>query len=193
MADDVLRRPMDLKLLPPLETPYLDASVFLAHVKEEPHPAFNGRPRFEITTNILEGARQVKYVIYTSFLTIAEVRRLRESKKELDSSELLKINALFADFLEHEWIMPIEVSREIAEKAQELGAIYGMAPTDAIHLASAILNKCNVLMVWDKPRFSDLFKDGPIEGVHVLEPYWEGIVLAPLAPPPEQVVTDDKG
>jgi len=81
--------------------------------------------------------------------------------------------------MEHEWIIPVEVSRAVAEKAQELGAAHGMSPTDAIHLASAIITQgCIVLMVWDKGTFSGKFQSGPVEGVHVLEPYFEG-----LAPP----------
>jgi len=173
---------MNLGLLPPLKKPYLDASVFLAHIKKEQNVVSEGRTRSEITTRIFEDARQGKYVIHTSFLTIAEVRRLKESGRELQADELPEVNKLFAEFLRHEWIMPIEVDREVAEKAQQLGAIYHVMPPDAIHLASAILTGCNVLLVWDKRSFSDKFAVGPIEGVHVLAPYWEGVrPVLPLA------------
>jgi len=166
--------------LPPLERPYLDASVFMAHIKEE-QTACRGTTRLDITTNLFKGAQDGKYKLHTSFLTLAEVRRLKPSNKELTPDELVKARGLFQRFLEHRWIEPIEVDRKIAEKAQQLGADYSMSPTDAIHLASAILAPCNVLLVWDKGKFSDLFKDDPIEGVHVLEPYWEGII--PMAIP----------
>ncbi len=164
---------MGLATLPPLERPYLDSSVFVAHIKKEQIPC-RGRTRLDITTDLLQGAKDGKYKIYTSFLTLAEVRRLKEANKELTRDELPEVKALFSRFLEHEWILPIEVNREIGEKARELGATFGMSPTDAIHLASAIYAGCKVLMVWDKGRFSNLFKDGPYEGVHVMEPYWEG-------------------
>lgn len=175
MVNNPTQPSLPLDTLPPLTAPYLDASVFLAHIKEETIPC-RGMTRFEITTALFQGAELGKYKIYTSFLTIAEVRRLKESGKELTSDELPKINGLFTRFMENEWIVPIEIGRVVAEKAQELGATYGMSPTDAIHLASAIVAGCNVLMVWDKRKFSDLFRSNSCEGVHILEPYWEGII-----------------
>lgn len=172
---------LQVEMLPPLERPYLDSSVFFAHIKEEQIPC-RETTRLEITTNLFQGAKDGKYKIHTSFLTLAEVRRLKEAKKELTADELPKVRRLFSEFLEHEWILPIEVNRDIGEAAQELGAEFGMSPTDAIHLASAIYAGCNVLMVWDKGRFSNLFKDGPYKGVHVLEPYWEGIPRMAVIP-----------
>lgn len=194
------RPQMDLGTLPPLTQPYLDSSVFVAHVKKELNVS-RGTTRFDITTQILKGAEDGKYKIYTSFLSIAEVRRLKEKTEQLTSEELPVINDLFRRFMEHEWIMPVEVNRTIAEKAQELGAtyrwilpstpqpgrrrkkseeakpeIYSLSPTDAIHVASAIITKCNVLMAWDK-RLVSLFRETPIEGVTIIEPYWEGIPL----------------
>ena len=169
--------PLGLPLLPPLTTPYFDASVFLAHIKEEPIPARDGRTRFEITQILFDQAEQGQYQIHTSFQTWAEVRRLRESSKELTPDELPKVNSLFTKYLENEWILPIEVGREVGEKAQELGAIYGMNPADAIHLASAILAGWNVLLVWDKPTFLMKLPEGSrpdirvVEGLEVLEPY----------------------
>lgn len=68
--------------------------------------------------------------------------------------------------------MPIEVNREVAETAQSIGAQYGIAPLDSIHVASAIYAKCEVLFVWDKPLQTKL--PSTIEGVIISEPYWEG-------------------
>jgi predicted nucleic acid-binding protein len=182
MTSDPGKPSLDLPTPAPLTAPYLDSSVFLAHIKEEALPC-RGTTRFQITQEILGGAEQGKYKVYTSFLTLAEVRRLRESGKELTPDELPEVNSLFARLLENEWLVAVEVGRAVAEKAQALGATFGMSPTDALHLASAILAGCNVLMVWDKGRFSNLFREGPCEGVHVMEPYWEGIPAWPAPPP----------
>ena len=160
--------------MPPLlTTPYLDASVFIAHIKEESIPC-RGRTRYEITTDLFEGARQQRYQIYTSFFTLAEVRRLRESRSELAENELPKINALFAEFLSHGWIVPVVLDRNVGERAQIIGANFGMSPADAVHMASAIEAGCNVLLVWDRGTFSEKFASGPFEGVTVLEPFSEG-------------------
>ena len=73
--------------------------------------------------------------------------------------------------------MPIALDRPVAEKAQEVGAMYGIAGAHAVHLASAIVAGCNVLLVWDKPTFLSRLPAGPepdirqVENVLVLEPY----------------------
>ncbi len=125
--------------------------------------------RWEITQHILNDAEACHYHIYTSTVTIAEVRRIQSRTDRLDEAELRQIR----EFFEHQFIHTIDVTREIAEKAQALGAEYGITTIDSIHLATAIRLQCDVLLVWDK-RFSQHFEDAPIEGVRVTEPYWEG-------------------
>lgn len=166
---------LEISTLPPIIKPYMDASVFMAHIKEEKVPC-RGRTRIDITRDLFSDAERGLYKIHTSFLTIAEVRRLKEAGKSLEPDELPTAQRLFTRYIENQWIEPIVVDRPVSEKAQELGAVYGMSPTDAIHLASAILWQCNVLMVWDKGTFTKHFSpDEPVEGVCVIEPYWEGV------------------
>ena len=137
----------------PFTKPYLDSSVFFALVKQEQIICPGGLTRWEVARHIFEDAQSGKYTLYTSTATIAEVK--------------------IRDFFEHQFIQPIDVTREIAEKAQELGAEHGINPIDAIHLATAIWWGCDVLLVWDK-RFSQPFEGETLEGVRVTEPYWEG-------------------
>ena len=130
--------------------------------------------KWEITQHILNDAEAGHYDIYTSTVTIAEVRRLQSRADPLDEAELRQIQ----EFFQHQFIHTIDVTREIAEKAQMLGAEYGITTIDSIHLATAIWWGCDVLLVWDK-RFSQHFEDAPIEGVRVTEPYWEDQLPAP--------------
>ena len=153
----------------PFVKPYMDSSVFFAHIKREEILCPGGLMRWEITELILKGAEAGKYPIYTSTATIAEVRRIRRRTEQLDTAELRQVQ----EFFQHDYIHTIDVTREIAEKAQELGAGYGITPIDSIHLATAIWWSCDVLLVWDKP-FSQHFQNSPIEGVQVIEPYWQG-------------------
>jgi predicted nucleic acid-binding protein len=177
---DLSQASLGLGILPPLTAPYFDSSVFLAHIKQEAIPSRTST-RFAITNRLFSDAEQGKFKIYTSFFTLAEVRRLRESEKTLQSNEIPQVNELFARFLENEWIVPIELGRLIGEKAQSLGAQYGMNPGDAVHLASAIVAECNVLLVWDKRTFLNKLPPSTdpsvrfVEGVSILEPYWEGL------------------
>src|SRR5262249_47184123 len=113
------------------------------------------------------------YKILTSFFTLAEVRRVRGSQERLQQDELENINQMFADFLEHEWIEPIELGRSVAEKAQTLGAIYGINPGDAVHLPSAIMGGAKMLLAWDRGWLNRI-PEGICEGVRILEPFWTG-------------------
>ena len=74
--------------------------------------------RWQIAERILEDAASGKYVIFTSTATIAEVRRIRRQDESLDSDELRQVR----EFFQHEYIQTIDVTREIAEKAQESGS-----------------------------------------------------------------------
>jgi hypothetical protein len=108
----------------PFSKPYLDSSVFFALVKKEQIICPGGLTRWEIAKHIFEDAEAGKYTIFTSTVTIAEVRRIRERTEQLDQTELQTIQ----DFFQHEFIQPIDVTREIAEKAQELGAQMALHP-----------------------------------------------------------------
>ncbi len=153
----------------PFNKPYLDSSVFFALVKREEIPCPGGLVRWQIAERIFNDAESGKYIIFTSTATIAEVRRTRRQGEPLRQDEL----QLVREFFQHQYIATIDVNREIAEKAQELGATYGITAIDAIHLSTAIWWQCDTLLVWDK-GFSHHFENAPIEGVRVTEPYWEG-------------------
>ena len=148
------------------QKPYLDSSIFFAIIKKETVPCLSGLARWEVAERILRDAERGRYQIYTSTITLAEVRRIRERSVELTQDELTTV----ARFFRHEYIRLAAVTREIAERAQLLGAQYGILPMDAIHLATAIQLQCDVLLVWDK-RFASKFQNEPIEGVRVIEPY----------------------
>ena len=151
------------------QRPYVDSSFFFAIIKKEETPCPSGLARWQVAERIVKDAERGDYHIYTSTITLAEVRRIRGKQEQLTQNEIQTVQAFF----ENDFIRLIEVSREIGEKAQLLGAQYGIFPMDALHLATAIHWGCDVLLVWDK-RFSARFRDEPIEGVRVIEPYWEG-------------------
>lgn len=127
--------------------PYADASFWIAHVRKETTPGAGDLMRWQITERILQAAQQGKYKLYSSAVTLAEVRRLQNRDITLATDELEQVR----QFFQHEFIQLVDVTREIGEQAQRLGAQYGIRPIDAIHLASALAWECDVLLVWDKP------------------------------------------
>ena len=151
------------------QRPYADSSFFFAIIKKEEIPCPGGLTRWQVAKRIVGDAEHGDYHLYTSTVTLAEVRRIREKREQFSQNEIETVRAFF----ENDFIRLIEVSREIGEKAQILGAQYGIYPMDALHLATAIHWDCDVLLVWDK-QFASKFQSAPVGGVRVIEPYWEG-------------------
>ena len=151
----------------PFRQPYLDSSVFFALIKQERISGVGGIARWEIAQRILGEAEAGRFLIFTSTATIAEVRRTRTQSEPLSHTELVQVQ----EFFQLSFIRTVDVTRDIAEKAQILGAEYNLTPIDAIHLATAINCGCDVMLVWDK-RFSQQFEHVPTQGVRVAEPYW---------------------
>ena len=162
------------ELSPKFRNVYLDSSAFLAYVKKEEKIAKCGLKRYEVVGNILEDTKNKKIKLFTSAITLAEVRRLKESTILMTNDELKEINKLFDEFLEHDWINLIEINRDIAENAQKLGALYGIFPMDSLHIASAQYWDCDVLMLWDKKTVIDKIPS-KLGSLTICEPYWEGI------------------
>ena len=144
---------------------YADSSVFLAVIKKEAVPCSNGMMRWEVAANIMQDAEHGRIQLWTSTITIAEVRRIRGIDTELAQSELEVVSGFFRN----PYINMASVTRAIAEHAQILGAQYDSWPMDAIHLATAVYLQCDALIAWDK-RLTTRFQAEPVQGVTVIEP-----------------------
>ncbi len=124
------------------QKPYLDSSVWIAWIKGE---VIDGVNRAEIAAHILRLAQQGVYQILTSAATLAEVHQHAGCPKltpEQDEKVL--------DFYEHDFVLLVNVDRGVGEHANKLCRRYNINPFDAIHVASAIQQKCDVLLAWDK-------------------------------------------
>lgn len=124
------------------EQVYWDSSVWIAVIKAE---IINGVNRFEIPKLILEDAEKEKVTIYISRATIVEVHKKRHgsslTKKEDDRVQ--------RDFFLRKFIKHIDVDKWIATTARNLAWEYNVLPMDAIHAASALRVKAEVLHYWD--------------------------------------------
>ncbi len=99
---------------------------------------------------VYAGARAGQYELWTSTLSMVEVRRLRSEKddaKPLSESNLKKISDLFAQ----PFVKPIPLAQDIAEHARELVRnTTGLQKfQDAIHLASALRWDSQVMHTYD--------------------------------------------
>jgi len=105
--------------------------------------------RRKICEDILYNAQDGQVELYTSMWTIAEVVRPGKSlpnAKALTGPQIDKIQRMF----EWRWLKKITVDHRIASYSAKLSRDFNLRPADAVHAASAIRTKCDVLQVWDR-------------------------------------------
>lgn len=133
---------------------YWDSCVFIDCIQET-------ADRIKILESIVEAAKSGEVRILTSTLAIAEVVRC-EPDRALSKDDADKIKAFF----ENDFISVRQLDRETAELAADISRQYGLKPPDAIHVATAIKHKCQVLNTYDgrnKKKKGKLLKyDGQI-------------------------------
>lgn len=116
---------------------YWDSDVFLAWFQKE-------AGKFEKAQGTIQRAKDGEVVIFTSTLTIAEVLWKRNSPKITQDKA-----AIVRRFFRHSYIRLRNVTRPIAESAQELVWNHGIQPKDAIHVATALDIPVPILETFD--------------------------------------------
>lgn len=122
------------------ELRYWDAVTFLAYFQKE-------EGRVDSCEAVLEEAEKGKILIVTSALTLAEVLAIR-GKNRLPPRPAMKQKV--TDFFKNEYIAVQNVTREVAEMSRDLVWDRGIAPKDAIHVASAMSAGVNVFETYDR-------------------------------------------
>ena len=141
--------------------PYLDSSVFIAALKEE-------AGRADTVKYILDAADKSQIQIVASTFVAAEVIKIRKQTEYLSHDEEVEIDAI----LNNGKILFVEVDLRVALEARKLARDHSLKPVDAVHLASALRAKADVLL-----RYDDGFNvPSGIEGMKVCEPFWYGSV-----------------
>ncbi|MGA8143649.1 MAG: PIN domain-containing protein [Candidatus Acidiferrales bacterium] len=137
---------------------YWDSTVFLCFLKK--HEV----ERRSICEDILRHARDGKLSLYTSSFTITEVikplRRESTGPRPLSSDEVADIQGMF----QWPWLKKIDLDQRVAQNAVNLGITYALTPADAIHAASAIVAKVDVLQQWERSAgFEKISRLVPVE------------------------------
>lgn len=115
---------------------------------------------------VLEAAESGEVEIVVSTLAMGEVLFLRE--QSLPRKDRDKIR----DFFKRDYIIAVDVTRQIAEMAQDVVWDHGVEPKDAIHVASALYAKAIELNTFDGTL---LALDGKIGNPRLVikQPDWE--------------------
>ncbi|MBU1252466.1 MAG: type II toxin-antitoxin system VapC family toxin [Nanoarchaeota archaeon] len=108
---------------------YLDANIFILSI-------LDNKEKGEHCRKLLRNAASGKVVAFTSVLTWDEVVH---SLGKYTSPKILREQS--CKFLRFPKLIFLKTDLEILEKAEELRTCYGLKPRDAIHAATAIINK----------------------------------------------------
>jgi len=120
-----------------VELIYWDSDAFLGWLQAEPG-------KVELCAGTLKRADQGEVVIFTSALTIAEVLWMRGAPAiPQEKAEIVR------KFFRRSYFRIRNVTRAIAESAQDLVWTQGIRPKDAIHVATALDAGTTVLETFD--------------------------------------------
>lgn len=111
---------------------YLDTSV-ISHLDQQDNPEY-----MQITKEFWEELKQGKYNIYISSTVITELNKCNEPKR----SELL-------EYISQIEFTRVEVNQQVLELAQRYVSeciIPSRFFDDAVHIAVASINECNILV-----------------------------------------------
>jgi len=143
-----------------VELIYWDSDAFLGWLQEEPG-------KVELCQGTLERAERGEALIVTSALTITEVLWMRRGPTiPRTKADLLR------RFFRRSYIRVRNLTRAVAEAAQDIVWDHSVRPKDAIHVATALDAKVPTLETFDEVL---LKRSGMIGGVPLL-------VRKPIAP-----------
>ncbi len=119
---------------------YACSGIFIAHLHgNEPHsPA---------STDILDAGRDGSIELHTSFLTVTEVIASERSVLRRTRAD----EAFITSLMDREFISYSAVDLIIAELSRIVSWDFQIRAQDAIHVATAIVRKCDVLYTTDRP------------------------------------------
>lgn len=119
------------------ELRYWDSACFLAVMKNEPLGAQ--------CDGVIQSAETGQLLIVTSTWTLTEVIRIKKMTAMTETDD-----EIIRGFFAKEYIALRAVTEEIGHMARRLVWKQGYSPKDAIHVATALDAKCDVLDTFDK-------------------------------------------
>lgn len=160
-----------------------DSDACLAFLKNEPGTS-------DACQRVLEAAERGALEIAVSSLVLAEVLWVT-GKEQLPETSRTKVR----QFFKHQYILVVDLTRAIAESAQEIVWKYPVHPKDAIHVATALYAAADELNSFDRGLLALDGKVGQSPGLRIRRPDWEKQEELPLepSPAPESPSEEDDG
>lgn len=140
----------------------LDTSALIAVIK--------GEPNSEHVDGLLDMLDRGEVQVVESVIVLGEVFKTSDDKdKDVRvryDAELQKIRSL----LESRDVLLLDVTKPIVQKATEYRRDHRMKLPDAVHLATAVLNRCDWLVTYDRDFSQHLDELRVVQLNHVDEP-----------------------
>jgi len=134
---------------------YLDACVYLAVIKNE-------EGRAPVCKAVLDAASAGRITLVASPILRVETSRIRNVGQVTDEQQ-----EVIDRFFDHPFIEWVDCDDFVSREARELGKGYSLKPMDAIHLASALVGRADVLLTYDgrllKVKRDDLRVTKPLD------------------------------
>ena len=130
---------------------YLDTSV-ISHLQAPDTPE-----KMQDTIKLWEDIKKGKYDVYISNTTIGEINACNEPKRSFMLGKLNEIE-----------LTVVNAETNVEDLSQEfinLGILKKKSIDDCMHIATALLLKCDVIVSWN---FKHIVNDKTIEGVKVI-------------------------
>ena len=127
---------------------YLDTS-FISHLEQEDVPE-----KMEQTRKLWDILQVGKYDVIISDLVLAEINECKEQKRRILKEYMSKIS--------YERVEITEEAEEIANEIIEEGILNKKSFDDCLHIATAILSDCNIIVSWN---FKHMVNVDTINGV----------------------------
>ena len=130
---------------------YLDTSV-VSHLQAPDTPE-----KMRDTVKLWEDIKSGKYEVYISNITISEINDCNEPKRSFMLDKLKEIE-----------LSVVHAETEVDDLSQEfikLGILKEKSIDDCIHIATALLIKCDMIVSWN---FKHIVNDKTIEGVKAI-------------------------
>ena len=140
------------------ERRYWDSFCFLAVLNNE-------EPYASTCIQILEEAKKNSVELVISPLTMAETVRSKGASAPIP----IKHQERIADFFENDYMRFRVIDRLIAKRSLDLCWNAGLHPRDALHVAVALEEGCDVL----ETRDGKLLRNNGLKGLTIREPFWE--------------------
>jgi len=122
---------------------YACSGVFISHLK-------GTEPESHACTDILEAAREGSIELHTSWVTITEVIALDRARLRRTPDH----QRIVTELMDSAYIVYSAVDQIVAEKSRTISWDFQIKTHDALHLATAIVRKCEVVYTIDGPLTS---------------------------------------